>query len=98
GRTVTGVQTCALPISVLMEHLDGAAGMKGWQWVFLVEGIPSVLLGLITLFYLTDRPADAAWLSPEERDWLVQRLEHERAHRDRRSEERRASRGGRASA
>jgi ACS family tartrate transporter-like MFS transporter len=67
----------------LLQHLNGAAGMKGWQWVFLIEGIPSVLLGIVTFFYLTDRPEKAGWLRPEERDWLVQRLAHERAHRDR---------------
>jgi MFS family permease len=67
----------------LLQHLNGAAGMRGWQWVFLVEGIPSVLLGIVTFFYLTDRPEKAGWLKPAERDWLVQRLAHERAHRDR---------------
>ena len=42
-------------------------GLHNWQWLFLSEGIPSILVGLITLFYLTDRPQDARWLSPDER-------------------------------
>ncbi len=72
------------PLSVWLLGLDGRAGLAGWQWLFLLEGIPSVLLGVIVLLYLTDRPAAAHWLSPEQRDWLVARLkrdgEQARAH------------------
>ena len=52
--------------------------IKGWQWVFLVEGAPAVLLGAVVPFLLTDRPRNAKWLTPEERDWLESTLEAER--------------------
>ena len=52
--------------------------LKGWQWVFLVEGAPAVLLGIAIPFLLPDRPRDAKWLTPEERDWLNETLEAER--------------------
>jgi MFS transporter, ACS family, tartrate transporter len=68
------------PISTALLYLDGVAGLRGWQWLFIAEGIPSVALGIVTWFYLTARPAEAAWLSPEERNWLSARVaaEHER--------------------
>src|SRR5216683_1415610 len=52
-------------------------GMAGWRWLFIVEGIPPVILGIVTLFYLTDRPAQARWLSEAERNWISQELEAE---------------------
>ncbi len=54
-------------------------GMAGWRWLFIVEGIPPVILGIVTLFYLTDRPAQARWLSEAERNWISQELEAETA-------------------
>ncbi len=51
--------------------------LAGWRWLFILEGIPAIVLGLVTLFYMTDRPEDARWLPAEERDWLVNRLEQE---------------------
>jgi len=51
-------------------HLGGRGGLAGWQWLFLVEGAPAVLLGVIVFFCLPDTPVDAAWLSARERDWL----------------------------
>ena len=51
----------------IMTGLDGAYGWSGWQWVFLIEGIPSILAGLVTLAYLTDRPEKAGWLGAEAR-------------------------------
>src|SRR5689334_20242442 len=51
------------PLSTWILHLDGAAGLRGWQWLFLIEGLPAVVLGLVVLMVLTDRPADAAWLA-----------------------------------
>ena len=58
------------PISGLAARLDGVHRLKGWQWLFLLEGMPSVLLGIVTWFYLTDRPAKATWLSAEQkRGW-----------------------------
>jgi ACS family tartrate transporter-like MFS transporter len=70
------------PISGLILGLDGLLGLAGWQWLFVIEGIPSVLLGFVTLRYLTDRPGEADWLSSEERDWLVSELTQERAERE----------------
>ena len=53
-------------------------GLPGWQWVFLVEGAPAVLLGIVLPFVLPDRPHDARWLTPAERDWLEATLDAER--------------------
>src|SRR5689334_331075 len=63
------------PISVAILSLDGWSGLRGWQWMFILEGIPAVLLGVVCLFVLTDRPASAGWLPPAERAWLQQRLD-----------------------
>src|ERR1051325_9328966 len=59
------------PLSVSLLELDGALGLKGWQWLFVLEGLPTVLLGIPCLFVLTDRPAGATWLTKEQRDWLT---------------------------
>ena len=59
---------------MIMQYLDAAAGLRGWQWLFLLEGIPSVLLGCMVFFLLTDRPQEADWLSAEQRNWLVARM------------------------
>ena len=56
------------PISEALLKLDGTLGLRGWQWLFLVEGLPAVLVGVATLFYLTDRPEKAHWLAPDQRD------------------------------
>jgi len=62
------------PLSgAIMEYLHLTAGFKGWQWLFLLEGLPSVLVGFAVLYWLTDRPDNALWLAPAERDWLVER-------------------------
>ena len=53
-------------------------GITGWRWLFLLEGLPAVLLGTIALFVLPDRPKEARWLLPNERDWITTRLEEER--------------------
>lgn len=54
--------------------LTGLAGLAGWQWLFLLEGIPSILLGMAVLRYLTEQPREARWLSAQQRDWLTARL------------------------
>jgi D-galactonate transporter len=69
------------PASGLLLGLDGALGLKGWQWLFVIEGIPSIALGLISWFYLTDRPSRADWLSAEQKAWLSSRLDGELAAR-----------------
>jgi D-galactonate transporter len=67
------------PVSGLLLGLDGALGLKGWQWLFIIEGLPSVALGIVTWFYLTDRPSQATWLSAEQKAWLSAQLESEQA-------------------
>jgi D-galactonate transporter len=70
------------PVSGLLLGLDGMMGLKGWQWLFIIEGIPSVVLGVITWFYLTDRPSQAHWLSAEQKAWLTAKLEGERVAKE----------------
>ena len=53
-------------------------GVDGWRWLFVLEGMPAVLLGAVAFFYLTDRPRDAAWLALEQRQWIEQKLEEEK--------------------
>jgi ACS family tartrate transporter-like MFS transporter len=65
------------PLSGALLTLDGLAGLAGWQIMFLAEGIPAVLLGLVVLRFLPDGPDDARWLRPEEHDWLRGALEQE---------------------
>ncbi len=62
------------PLAAVLFKLEGVAGLAGWQWIFVAEGLPSVLLGVIVLFYLTERPDTARWLSPEERVYLSARV------------------------
>jgi D-galactonate transporter len=72
------------PVSSLLLYLDGVAGFKGWQWMFLVEAVPALILSGVVFFYLTDRPADAKWLADDERRWLSDRLAAEERVRARR--------------
>jgi len=62
----------------IMQNFDESLGLHGWQWMFLVEGVPAVLLGFVVLGFLTEKPGDARWLAPEQRDWLSTRIESER--------------------
>ncbi len=59
------------PLSGGLLELDGFAGLDGWQWLFIVEGVPAVVLGYVTLRFLDERPADAEWLEPDEREFLT---------------------------
>ncbi len=75
----------ALPISGVVGGtvggallaLDGRFGLYGWQWLFLVEGIPSVLMGFVALRFLTDAPRDAHWLDDDQRTWLIRVMEQD---------------------
>ena len=81
ARTVARFMTAAPLSGVVGGPLSGAllglhhkAGLAGWQWMFLLEGIPAIVLGAIVWAYLVDRPALAHWLSEEQREWLQQTL------------------------
>jgi len=65
------------PISALILRIDWF-GFAGWRWVFILEGLPAILCGITTLFYLTDHPQEAAWLEPDEREWISAELEAEK--------------------
>src|SRR3984885_11361561 len=58
------------PLSSAILKLDGLHHLAGWQWLFLLEGVPTILLGISVLFLLKDSPAKVAWLNPEEKQWL----------------------------
>src|SRR6185503_8953248 len=62
------------PLSAFLLGFDGIAGIEGWRWLFILEGVPAVLLGIVVWFYLPDRPAEARFLSAEARDWLTETL------------------------
>jgi MFS family permease len=65
------------PLSGALLGLHGLGGLAGWRWLFIIEGIPAVLLGIVALRFLADRPKDAHWLTPQERIALERRLEAE---------------------
>jgi MFS transporter, ACS family, tartrate transporter len=85
GRIISRF-TLALPVSVALGAptstailgLDGFLGYAGWKWIFLMEAVPTVLIGIFVLFALTDKPAGASWLSIAEKHWLTTTLESER--------------------
>ena len=69
------------PISnMIMDALGGVWGLADWQWLFIVEGAPTVPLAFVVLWLLPDRPKDAKWLEPEERDWLQGEIDREARH------------------
>ena len=65
------------PIAAAILNVDWL-GLAGWRWLFLLEGLPAILLGVVTLFWLPDRPGDVRWLRDDERNWLAARLVEER--------------------
>ncbi|PYU36601.1 MAG: MFS transporter [Acidobacteria bacterium] len=65
---------------ILSQHW---AGIAGWRWLFVVEGFPAILFGILTLIYLTDWPPQAHWLAPDERAWIQSELEREKAAKSR---------------
>ena len=70
------------PVSGAILGMHGLAGLAGWQWLFIMEALPSLVLAVVTYFYLTDRPAQATWLADDERAWLVGRLRAEQEKRE----------------
>jgi MFS family permease len=70
------------PIGGLLMRMDGLFGLAGWQWLFVVEALPSILTGVLVLWLLTDRPGNVAWLRPEQRNWLEKRLTTERTRQE----------------
>ncbi len=67
-------------LSGIILGMDGILGLKGWQWIFIIEAIPAVVLAFVVLLLMTDRPAVANWLTAEEREWLEDELQAERRH------------------
>ncbi len=67
------------PISAALLGVDGWLGLRGWQWMFVMEGAPAVLLGLFCLFVLSDKPASARWLDADQKSWLIGKLQSEDA-------------------
>ena len=70
------------PIAGYLLSVDGLLGLHGWQWLFILEAVPTVLLGFVASVWLTDRPSSAAWLSADQREWLVGELARDAATRD----------------
>ena len=70
------------PVSAQLLGMNGILGLMGWQWLFLIEALPAIIMCFVIWFLLTDRPEDAKWLRPEQREWLSRRLAAERAQRE----------------
>lgn len=67
-----------IPLSrAILEHITWL-GLAGWRWVYILEGIPAVIFGVVTIFFLTDRPHQARWLPDDEKRWIIDQLERER--------------------
>src|SRR5258706_5121646 len=89
---IVGLLSLALPVAgligsplsgVILSGMDGLASVSGWQWLFIVEGAPAIVLGVFAMFFLTDRPADAKWITETQRQWLKKTLEIEHARAQR---------------
>ena len=85
GRIIAGFMTAipisiaiGAPVSTTLLELNGFLGLAGWKWMYICEAVPAVLLGIFVLFFLTDRPEQAKWLTPEEKAWLAGELARER--------------------
>jgi sugar phosphate permease len=85
GQVIAIFMTATTIVSVIagplcgsiLKYLDGVNGWAGWQWLFLVQGLPAVVLGFLVYFFLQDKPADAKWLTPAEKNLLRHNLEHD---------------------
>ena len=87
GRAVSRFMTATAiagviggPVSGLLLKMDRVGGLAGWQWLFLMEGLPAVVLGFVTLAYLPNGPKAATWLNGEEKEWIEAKLAAEHAH------------------
>jgi ACS family tartrate transporter-like MFS transporter len=69
------------PVSGALLEMHGVLGLSGWQWMFIVEAVPALILGVVVLFYMTDRPEKAKWLRDDERRWLVNTMNAEAANK-----------------
>lgn len=78
------------PVSGALLKLNWL-GLEGWRWLFILEGLPAIVLGIAVLFFLTDKPEDAAWLLAEEKAWLVAELRRERLLAEQSGQTRRAT-------
>ncbi len=85
GRIIAGFMTAipisiaiGAPVSTTLLELSGFLGLAGWKWMYLCEALPAVILGVVVLLYLTDRPEQAGWLAPDEKAWLSGELARER--------------------
>jgi len=72
------------PIASLVTHLNGALGLAGWQWIFISEGAPACILGIILLLFIVNDPSEAKWLAPDEREALTTALRTESRHQPKR--------------
>jgi ACS family tartrate transporter-like MFS transporter len=87
---IVGVFMAAIPLSNILGsvvsgyllELDGWMGLAGWQWLFVLEAIPAIVLGIAFWAFMTDWPSQAHWLEPAQRDWLIARLDTEKARRE----------------
>ena len=70
------------PMSGYLLNLHGALGLEGWQWIFLLEALPALVMAAAVFFYLTNTPSEARWLNVEEKSWLRDRLDAERENRE----------------
>lgn len=87
---IVGVFMAAIPLSNIVGsvvsgfllNLDGYVGLAGWQWLFVLEAVPAIILGIAFWLYMTDWPSQAHWLEPAQRDWLIARLGAEQSRRE----------------
>ena len=87
---IIGIFMTAIPISIVTGSLISSqilrlgawGGLEGWQWLFILEAVPALVLALVFMLYLTDSPEQASWLKPEQRDWLIKRLAAERSEQE----------------
>ena len=82
---VAGSAIIGGPLASLILRLDGMAGIRGWQWLFLLEGVPACVMGFIILRLLTDAPAQARWLTADEKRFVITRLDAEQGSKEQRA-------------